>query len=386
MINSDELRTFQTLGKYQFPAMPADEGVRRMFDRILKSFHNEKQDPFISNDSLRLANGNKLNRFVPPPSCGPLIREMQATFADWISDQAPAYWLQLVVLPPCDGSDLVRSWAGRYEHTIWPSPDRCEILRGGEDFDLPELEGDGVIVIPRLEYWFLRHRNGLRMVRRLLDRLALLRRHCVIGCNSWAWDFLSRTVGADLVLPCPVTFQPFDTKRLLTWFSELVENNDVDGERFRLSSTGVDILETDDNGVLKSDYLATLSARSFGIPWVAWRLWRDSLRLGPEQPDEALSKFPDEKTLWIAGSQEPKLPRGHRSEALLALHALLLHDCLTADQFTAVLPSLDLSNLLVALVSKGFIEPDRDVYRCSALAYPEIRRALNDAGFPMDRL
>ncbi len=386
MTNSDEPKRFQTLGKYKFPPMPTDEGIRRTLDRLLSSFRNQEHDPFIGSDSLRLANDHNLNRIVPPPACGPLIRELQATFADWANDSEPGHWMQLVVLPPCDRNELVRAWADQHGHTVLQSPDRCDILRGEEKVDLSDMKGDGVIVIPQLEDWFLRHRNGLRMVRRLLDQLATIQRHCVIGCNSWAWDFLSRAMGADLVLPHGVTFQPFDTERLLRWFSELVENNEVDGERFRLSSTGVDIFEINDDGTLKSDYLATLAAHSLGIPWIAWHLWRESLRLGPSEQDEAVEKFPDEKTLWIAKNEDLVLPCGHKSAALLALHALLLHGSLSAEHFNAVLPSLDDPNLLVALVSRGFVDFDGDLYRCSPLAYPATRRALSDAGYPIDRL
>ncbi len=37
-------------------------------------------------------------------------------------------------------------------------------------------------------------------------------------------------------------------------------------------------MELNSSGELKSDYLKKLAAHSLGIPWVAWHLWRRSLR------------------------------------------------------------------------------------------------------------
>jgi hypothetical protein len=65
---------------------------------------------------------------------------------------------------------------------------------------------------------------------------------------------------------------------------------------------------------------------------------------------------------------------------------LLLHGSLSAEHFNAVLPTLDDPNLLVTLVSRGFVDWDGELYRCSPLAYPTIRRALGDAGYPTDQL
>ncbi|QDT03077.1 hypothetical protein K227x_14570 [Rubripirellula lacrimiformis] len=387
MSESSEVKTFQPLGQFTLPPTPADETIRRFAGDLWRTLRRETEDPFISDDSLRVATKRKLNRIVPPPACGPLLAEMHATFDQWSRDPEPIHWMQLVVLPPCDHNHIVSTWAKQAGHTIVEAPERAVILNGSEDISLPEIEGDGVVVIPRLEDWFIRHRNGLRLLRRLLDRLAMLERHCVIGCNSWAWGYLEKIVGADLVLPVGVTLQAFDADRLFAWFTELVESGVAEGKIFRLTTTGEDIFARHSDGEsANSEFLTTLAARSLGVPWVAWHLWRSSLRVAPKDNQKIAKQFPDEEALWVAQLDDFHLPKNHVSNALLALHALLLHNSLTADELSIVLPSVDESNLLVALVAAEFVERDGDAFYCSPTAYPTIRQALADAGFPLDRL
>ena len=386
---NDELdaKKFQPLEQYAYPPTPANETIRQYAGQIWRTLRRETEDPYITGDSLRVANKNKLSRIVPPPACGPLLADVNLTLEDWTQQSDPVHWIQLLVLPPCDHIDIVRSWAIQHGHTILESPSRSEIIDGAEDIALPDPSGDGVVVIPRLEYWFIRHRSGLRLLRRLLDRLATLQRHCVIGCNSWAWSFFEKKVGADLVLPHGVTLQAFDAARLHHWFSQLIKSGYVDGKVFRLSVDGSDIFKTDrDDGKPESEYLMKLAARSLGIPWVAWHLWHSSLRFGPKDDERFAKRFPDEQALWVAELDDLQLPKNHVSEALLALHALLLHNALTADELSIVLPSADESNLLAALVSSDFVQRDGDLYSCVPAAYPAIRQSLVSAGFPSDRL
>lgn len=387
MTEQPDVKTFQPLGQFDLPPTPADETIRRFAGSVWRTLRRKTEDPFISDDSLRIATKRNLNRIVPPPACGPLLSEMHATFDQWSQDPEPAHWMQLAVLPPCDQNNIVKVWAAQAGHTLIEPPAREAILRSGAEMSLPEITGDGVIVIPRLEEWFIRHRNGLHLLRQLLDRLATLERHCVIGCNSWAWGFLEKTVGADLVLPVGVTIQSFDADRLFAWFTQLVESGEAEGKVFRLNKNGEDIFACrNGNGSPDSDFLTTLAARSRGIPWVAWHLWRRSLRLAPEDNKRITEQFPDEQALWVAELDDFHLPKNHVSVALLALHALLLHNSLTADQLSIVLPSVDESNLLVALVAAEVVVRDGDDYSCAPAAYPTIRQALADAGFPLDRL
>ncbi len=384
---TDRIRTFNPVGKYEWPARPTEESLRRLTGKLWQTFRRaEEPDPFISDESLRWTNRTRLTDIAAPPACGPLLQEMEATFVDWIADNEPSHWLQLVVLPPCDQNDIVRSWATVNEYVILDPPSRDSITDPNSEFELPEIKGDGVIVVPRLEHWFLRHHNGLREVRALLDQLTQLERHCVVGCNSWAWAFLVKAASAEAVFPCGLMFQAFDAARLRRWFGELASDGDESGQTFRSSMTGNDVFAAVDEEETPSKFFYQLAARSLGIPWVAWHLWRRSIRLGPEKTADVKPMFADEETLWIAALEEFEMPKQDVESALLVLQALLIHDSLTAKQIELVTPNIGGVNVLASLVAAGFVLRESERYRCSPAAYPAIRTRLNDAGFPMDQL
>ena len=176
--------------------------------------------------------------------------------------------------------------------------------------------------------------------------------------------------------------------------------------RFRLPSTGENVLQTDADGKPQSNYLEKLAGRSLGIPWVAWHLWRRSMRSDKQQaieqdddkanegaaddPDrhgQAAAPAPDaidgEQTLWIAALDEYVLPAAEQQTALLALHALLLHGPLTPAQLRLVLPTVGESNVLPVLLRAGFLQRDDARFGCCAAAYPAVRSALSAAGYPV---
>jgi len=381
----EELQPFVTLRDHVRPAMPTDESVRLFSGQVWRFFRKAQKDPFIHADRLRRASRRRLNDLLELPDYGILVREMQSTFENWVADAEPANWLQLVVLPPCDRKSLVREWAVEHNHTLLTAPEPDEILDPKFEPLLPEVAGDGVVVVPQLERWFLRHERGLRVVRILLKRLATLQRHCVVGCNSWAWEFLSTLVGADMVFPAAVTFQSFHARRLRQLFVDLSASHEAK-KCFRLSSNGQDIFETKEDQSPVSDYFARLAARSYGIPWVAWHMWRREIRLKPDDSDKTDQKFPDEETIWITEADEFELPTGLKDSVLLVLHALLIHDGLSEKQLSSVLPGIDPMQILAALLSAEFIDREDTMFRCTPAAYPTARKHLINAGFPGDKL
>ena len=215
----------------------------------------------------------------------------------------------------------------------------------------------------------------------------------VIGCNSFAWAFLRKAVSADLALPDAVTFLAFDEMRLHRWFGQLATSEATGSVRFRRSQSGVNVLELGDDGTPKDDYLRVLAGRSLGIPWVAWHMWRRSLRSGDEQEPAEDAKavlssdeeeVPSEQTLWVAALDEYVLPGKNEQSALLVLQALLIHGALSASQLRLVLPLVGESNIVSVLIKAGFVARDGDLFTCRPAAYPAIRAGLSSAGLPPD--
>ena len=447
------------LADYRSPGMPAEHVARAMWRRIKDRFGSAEPDPVRADNRLQATTLKVLDEVVGPPACGPLLDDFDAAVRAWV-DEPNGTFHCVVVLPPCDSTDLIGIWAQSRGHAVLCAPDRGQghaltVIPGAdsEKAQAAQAEKDSaggaesdcltpgnpssLLVIPRLESWFLRRRNGLLAVRALLAELQQSERRCLIGCNSWAWAFLVRAAGAALVLPSPRTFVAFDSIRLQAWFSVLAagEKSATENIVFRLAHSGADVLETKDGGGLACNYLEELAARSNGIPWVAWHLWRNALRTGidavetrkanghagakapgkeldtqagqsnaafdsdasvqairgPEGDAKAVTApekgIPaDERTFWITNVPDPDLPHHQDDNALLVLHALLIHGALDTAELLSVLPDATAAEVLPALLRSGFLEKQGNQLAVKPAAYPAVRRALLADGFPIGEL
>ena len=333
-------------------------------------------DPVMPAEDMRGTGMDTRDDLAPPPACGPLRADLDETLLAWSGTPVPDRWLKLVVLPPGDPDDLIAGWARRQGHHLIEPPLRSDLV--ASDPALTTLEtidpkGKGVLVLPRLERWFLRHRNGLGHLRGLLDWLGGLERHCLIGCDSWAWSFARKVADAHMTLPAPLTFAPFDAKRLHDWFDAL-RQDEADDRLFRLASNGEDVFDAE------CDWFTNLAARSYGIPWVAWSLWRRSLRRGREERGEQAT----EDTVWIADPEMCHLPDGPDCAPVMVLQALLLHGSLTLEELRNVLPMPHQTGVVAALVSRGLARRNGDALSITPSAYPEIREAIAANGIARD--
>lgn len=382
-----ELLPFKPMGEYTRPAMPTEESFRILLKRTKRLIKRDEVKPFITKDSLLKTDPEVLDAVAAPPAWGPLVEELEETLAEWAAQQSPLVTTKLIILPPGEENGLVAEWARQHDHQILDPPERLSLLAATPP-PVPDLSGDGILVIPRLEYWFLRHHDGLHHLRQVLAALFENKRHCLIGCDSFAWIYLQRALGAELILPDSLTFQPFGAKRLGEWLHQLEEDTNVSRRTIRLSQNGADIFERGKSGKLTNDYLARLAARSRGIPWIAWDLWRSSLRsdLSQEEENEKTADIPkqSEDTLWIVESEHQSLPKQKRDHSLLILHALLIHGRLTMEELRLVIPIVGESFLVGGLISSCFVDDREGHLSCNRRAYPAIREELSAAGFPVD--
>ncbi len=390
-MDAEEAEHLIPLEDAERPQLPREEAARRYVGRLLALFQRKKSEPFIADDKLHRATLRRLDEVVAPPACGTVLAEIDATVEAWLATLPSAPHILTVVLPPCDENAVVETWARQAGHQVLPPPSRQDLV-APEETVRPDLGGTGILVVPRLEDWFLRHRDGLRTVRALLSALDAVDRPVVVGCNGWAWAFLAKSAGAGALLPDPVTVRPFDAARLHGWFVSLAKAEATGSMRFRLPSTGEDVLAVDEQDTPRSDYLRRLAGRSLGIPWVAWHLWRRSLRTGDDETvaDDARAVVTDgdasEQTMWVAALDEYLLPGTGDDATLHVLHALLVHGALTAAELALVLPGVGGFDMIPVLVRSGFVERRGEYLVCRAAAYPAIRDGLEAAGFPMGRV
>ena len=356
------------LEDYAAPAMPTEHVFRTAWTRLKRRMSGEADDPLLPSTGLARATLAVIDDLADPPDCGPLLKALDEQLEPWSRDADALPRLRTLVLPPCDRTGTIEAWARSQGHVVLREPERMHLIGATTHSTWPELDGDrgrdGLLVIPRLAHWFLRQRNGLDAVRSLLSRLARTERRCLIGCDSWAWRYLVKGAGADLTLPPPQSFEPFDAQRLRAWFGSLARDRDGVVATFRLAHNGEDVLAGDDDGQPRSAYLRQLAARSDGIPWVAWHLWRAGLKVsageGPLSARALRATEGDAQTVWVADVEDTRLPPAHEDRALLVLQALLIHDGLTAAELDAVLPATGEPDVLAALVSSGHLRRERD--------------------------
>ena len=383
-----QLRPFVALADFRTPSLPTDQAFGVFLKKAKKLLRRGEDAPFISSGDLEDGTIESLDEIASPPACGPLIDELERELDTWAARGSKGSRLKTIILPPGDRGSLLASWAEGKDCEILTEPSREALLARDEEA-LPGLEGESLLVIPKLERWFLRHPNGLEMMRQLLEAIHEVDRRVLVGCDSWGWTFLSRAVGVDILLSGPITFQAFDGDGLQRWFSQLIAQGDGSQYTYRLAKTGQDVFADNEKNSGSSDHFVKLAARSRGIPWVAWRIWRSSLRsdlAGEDNEEGAESTIPksEEATLWIVEKEEKNLPQEYRESALLILHALLIHNGLTKDELEIVLPQVRKRIFLTGLLASGYLEKVNGIYKVPPRIYPICRSQLSSAGFPID--
>ena len=371
------------IGEYESPSLPVDEWFKTIATRVRAIFRSDDK-AFIADDRLKQATLKRLDQAVAPPACGPVIAELDVSIGEWLDQPPTAERIKAIVLPPCEDNDVIGAWARGAGHRIVTCDGAGDIRAALAMLDTIEDDPASLLVIPRLERWYLRRLDGLAGIRALMAILAVRRQRTVIGCNAWTWAYLSKAVGIDMLVGTPLCFAPFDAERLRDWFGELARDDMTRGVRFRHTNDGSDIL-TDDAADRKSlDFFRTLAGQSRGIPWVAWHMWRRMLRA-----DEGKGKVGEDagggrnETLWIVALEDLVLPGDRPRETLLILHALLLHGEMSTADLRAVLPIVGDSVVPAALVMSGFVQREGDRLSIRPEAYPAVRSGLETAGMSL---
>ncbi len=370
------------IGEYEGPSLPVDEWFKTIATRVRAVFRSDDK-AFIADDILKQATLKRLDQAVAPPACGPVIAELDASIKEWLDQPATAERIKAIVLPPCEGNDVIGAWARGAGHRTVTCNDAGDIPAALAMLDTIEDDPASLLVIPRLERWYLRRLDGLAGIRTLMAVLAVRRQRTVIGCNAWTSAYLSKAVGIDMLVGTPLCFAPFDAERLRDWFGELARDDMTRGVRFRRADDGSDIL-TDDAADLKSlDFFRTLAGQSRGIPWVAWHMWRRMLRTDEGKCDDDDVGGTRRETLWVTALEELVLPGDRPRETLLILHALLLHGEMSTADLRAVLPIVGESVVPAALVMSGFVQRNGDRLSIRPEAYPAVRSGLETAGMSL---
>lgn len=289
---------------------PTKETVRKGVLGFLKKLRRTPShtEPAMSNTNLHIISPQILDKVVSPPDWHEQSSALNAVLEDWIkltADQGE-FSAQIIVGSPYSGtSQGLTHWATTQRWHIIEPPGVEQLLEGGKDWlGQLELEPDKnkSLVIPHFERFYLRHHEGLTLIRRLLDWLWRNRCRCLMGCDSWAWAYLSKALHMDYLFPNPFILEAFDHEHLQRWFQSLSLISGKECFVFRQTDNGKFVIppekswENPDkkdiqtkqqlNNMSKSppltNFLNNVASYSRGIPGVAWAIWRYSLRLTPD--------------------------------------------------------------------------------------------------------
>lgn len=379
-----ETSAFIPLKDYSAPAMPTQDSVRRWYSSFLRNLQSLQKDD-KKQSSLKEASKDVIDDAVQRPAYGSTVDDLNAEYLDWFNaDDKNSERVRLLVLPPCDCSNVIRVWAEKQSLNVLEAPSREAILQGFDEETI-DSNRDAPIVIPRLEDFFVRHHNGLHLIRSMLANINRANQQILIGCNAWAWHFLQAAIFADKILPAPHTLKPYDANRLKHWLRSMVED-DSDSE-LKLKFYGR--YNQDDDADTPSKFYFQLAALSRGAPWIAWAMLRARLELEPDDAElshRQRQQAEDVTNLWISPTMERSIPHQLRSAGQLVLHSLLIHGPMTMDELQITLPSISDFNVVHGLQRLGLLEFDQQKFRCAAAMYHTIRSELSTAGFPMAEL
>lgn len=399
MLMNQPLTASATPAMWQFVpleqyAIPGDTQLnwvrkkRRALGRLLRSEQNE--GPARAETELRALPDIRLEHLVPPIDWAPAAPALDQAIRNLDSGQAEVPAVRCVIGQPYGGhATIVERWAADHSAVVLPAPPHDTILAKDDHWLETHRPDREPWVVPALERWFLRHADGLAVVRRFLDRaLSGDWGEGLIGCDSWAWTYLQRVLALSAVPT--LTLQAFDGRRLARYFFQATCRDIEPRPRVCNASTGRSVLP-DEEALAADDFEASselrqLAAHCRGNLGTAWKYWRTRLRAEGEAQadDEAASSG---NVLWLANElTEPILPAETGEETLLILHVLLLHNGLPAERLSDLLPMLrsQIGSNLLPLEARGLVESNAGCWRVAALGYAAVRDLLRERQYLTD--
>ena len=401
-VSQPMLWEFVRLADYRVPSPAGASAALEKWTSLRQLFRRDEQNqqdeqaPVKSEDELRLLSQSRLHGLARPIDWRGAAAALDAALADWLQASNADTAVRFVIgQPHCGHPEILAHWATRHDAIRIEAPSSEQIL--GDDSAWLEAWPaiDRLWVLANLEHCYLRHANGLGLVRRLLEQAAsgALGRG-VIACDSWAWAYLQEVW--PLPQPGALTLQAFDGQRLSHFLAELMPCPVRDRLRFCNARTGNEVhLELGENNAAVSPEVNQLAIYSRGNIGCAWNSWRASLRATPDQGEDGTEQAgetqagadPGAEIVWVSAvRQEPVLPAEKGEGLVFILHALLLHNGLPATLLPELLPQPGhrIASSVLQLQTQGVIALADGRWQISASAYAVVREFLRRRGFLRD--
>ena len=308
----------------------------------------------------------------------------------------------LVCQPFCEHAKILTHWAKANQIQLIQPPDISQVLTADKEWlsSLP-TEQKKPWVLPDLERCFLRHTQGLELLRRFLELAhSGLMGPGIIGCDSWAFAFIKKIW--PLPDSSPLTLQAFDGHALEAYFTLIKQMNVKNNATQLLStktgrpllpypediSTGKSTEFSEKKPALILPELRQLAAHCRGNPGLAWHYWRKKLRSSTDgyQQTDASSKTGKEIVWVLPNIEEPSLPTDATEDVAFLIHALLIHRGLSTDLLCHMLPisRSRIISQLARMKTQCLVICKENTWSIAPLAYPLIRDFLNERHYLVD--
>lgn len=426
--NLPDIWQYVPMDQFSIPRAPARSAVRKgilgLWDRLRKDFtgrtpgkqNNNKSadDSLVAQSQLQFVPQKLLNQAAPRPDSRDIESALDKALVTWLDSDKADLSVQFIISPPCSATDQVLiEWATNRQYRTVSAPDSEQILQGNGDW-LPPFQAcpHSPFVIPNLERWYVRHCDGLNLIRKLLGLLSVEKPRCLIGCNSWSWAYLNKIFRLESIFKTPFILQALDPQRLQLWFQSLANSSKQRNFIFRQTDNGNLVLplpertnhsdqendkrkqKTDDAGSKETtDFLAYLAGYSRGIPGVCWSIWRYCLRSAKEEDlDDKANKLATSDsghTMWLKPWSQTDLPTMRNATSqrhIFVLHNILLHGSMTSNLIADLLPFAvsEVSEALEQLRAAHMLEEKDGIWCISPIGYPAVRQFLKGEEYLLD--
>ena len=399
-----QLWRYVSLSEYAVPQATMSQtikgGIRGLWQR-LRVARKTPEDPQKPESDLQHIPDEALETMAPNPDWQLPAESLKTALDERLGATPDEKSTFLVVgLPHGGNAEILTVLAGALKWPLITAPSTEQILSQDHSW-LEQMEThDTPWVVPALERCYLRHVNGLALVRQMFEKINTgAMGNGIIGCDSWALGYLKHVVPGRL--PEALVAQAFDDRRLSWWFNQLTSSRFQKPIHFRQTDKGEFILpvepehaEPDKAGTKTSAFINQLAAHSRGIPGIALCLWRKALRKEPDKTmtDTSVSETPSDMktTLWVLPWDKldhPVLPSAITPESSILLHSLLIHNGLSQAVLGKILPFSPnvIRNMAVVLKDAGLIEENEGLWKVSPSGYPIVRLYLNGEGYLTDQ-
>jgi len=399
--------------QYELPTehiQKATASAWRLFKKSLKD-EDPSQTLFKAEKDLHSLSEVRLAHYVPSVPWHEAAASLDKTWHDWPNKKAsqPQSAVKFLVGQPFSGhAHIVSIFGKRRQARILKPPSYQQILQNEQAwFEELSLLNE-FWVLPNLERCFLRHANGLNFVRRFLSKATNGDLgQGVIGCDSWAWEFLKRTF--TWPISDVLTLQAFNAERLTALITDFAKQSHMH-LCYLQAKNGQQVVGDAVNKAQQKEEFTALSAHCRGNLALALTYWQDRLydelteavnEGDSDQENEPDQSAPDDKqltknspktasskTLWLANMpSEPSLPVGNPEAYFLVLHALLLHGGLSAFYLEQVLPYsyTRCQALLAQLAQSNLVQCTDQCWYLNPTAYITVRRLLVAQHYLSDR-